>query len=74
MGKKMQTIDGNHAASYVAYAFSEVAAIYPITPSSKEKEYFKKYLLDKRDIYIIGVNFDSIKGNLVGWQDEKVER
>ena len=40
----------------------------------KEKEYFKKYLLDKRDIYIIGVNFDSIKGNLVGWQDEKVER
>ena len=40
----------------------------------KEKEYFKKYLLDKRDIYIIGVNFDSIKGNLIGWQDEKVER
>ena len=40
----------------------------------KEKEYFKKYLLDKRDIYIIGVNFDSVKGNLVGWQDEKVER
>ena len=40
----------------------------------KEKEYFKKYLLDKRDIYIIGVNFDSIKGNLVGWQEEKVER
>lgn len=40
----------------------------------KEKEYFKKYLLDERDIYIIGVNFDSVKGNLVGWQDEKVER
>ena len=40
----------------------------------KEKEYFKKYLFDKRDIYIIGVNFDSVKGNLVGWQDEKVER
>ncbi|MBQ8570941.1 MAG: ATP-binding protein [Kiritimatiellae bacterium] len=40
----------------------------------KEKEYFKKYLLDKRDIYIIGVNFDSVKGNLVGWQDEKLER
>ena len=27
------TIDGNTAASHVAYAFSEVAAIYPITPS-----------------------------------------
>ena len=40
----------------------------------KEKEYFKKYLLDKRDIYIIGVNFDSVKGNLVGWDDEKVEK
>lgn len=40
----------------------------------KEKEYFKKYLLDERDIYIIGVNFDSVKGNLVGWADEKLER
>ena len=39
MGKKMQTIDGNYAASYVAYAFSEVAAIYPITPSSPMAEY-----------------------------------
>jgi len=33
MGKKV-TINGNTAASHVAYAFSEVAAIYPITPSS----------------------------------------
>ncbi len=32
--KLMQTIDGNTAASHVAYAFSDVAAIYPITPSS----------------------------------------
>jgi len=32
--KVMQTIDGNTAASHVAYAFSDVAAIYPITPSS----------------------------------------
>ncbi|MBR2480562.1 MAG: hypothetical protein IKB56_04560, partial [Clostridia bacterium] len=37
MSKKM-TIDGNTAASYVAYAFSEVAAIYPITPSSPMAE------------------------------------
>ncbi len=34
MKKQMQTIDGNTAATYVAYAMSEVAAIYPITPSS----------------------------------------
>ncbi len=32
--KKMVTIDGNTAAAHIAYAFSEVAAIYPITPSS----------------------------------------
>ncbi|HQC54805.1 MAG TPA: pyruvate:ferredoxin (flavodoxin) oxidoreductase [Clostridia bacterium] len=36
---KILTIDGNNAASYVAYAFSEVAAIYPITPSSTMGEY-----------------------------------
>ena len=40
----------------------------------KEKEYFKKFMLDKRDIYIIGVNFDSVKGDLIGWQDEKIEK
>ncbi|KUK56262.1 MAG: Putative pyruvate-ferredoxin oxidoreductase 4Fe-4S domain [Marinimicrobia bacterium 46_47] len=36
---KKQTIDGNFAASHVAYAFSDVAAIYPITPSSNMGEY-----------------------------------
>ena len=35
---KIMTIDGNTAASHVAYAFSEVAAIYPITPSSPMAE------------------------------------
>ena len=35
MGKNMKTMDGNTAAAYVAYAFTNVAAIYPITPSSK---------------------------------------
>lgn len=38
MSGKMVTIDGNHAATHVAYAFSEVAAIYPITPSSNMGE------------------------------------
>ncbi len=36
--KVMKTIDGNTAAAHVAYAFSEVAAIYPITPSSNMGE------------------------------------
>ncbi len=40
----------------------------------KAKEYYKKYLLDKREIYIVGVNFDSEKGNLIGWEDEKVTK
>ena len=34
MAQKMKSMDGNTAATHVAYAFSEVAAIYPITPSS----------------------------------------
>jgi len=34
MSIEKETIDGNHAAAHVAYAFSEIAAIYPITPSS----------------------------------------
>jgi len=36
--KKMKTMDGNTAAAYAAYAFTEVAAIYPITPSSTMAE------------------------------------
>lgn len=39
MAKKMITIDGNQAAAYVAYALSDVAAIYPITPSSPMGEH-----------------------------------
>ncbi|NLW24251.1 MAG: pyruvate:ferredoxin (flavodoxin) oxidoreductase [Clostridia bacterium] len=38
MTKVMKTMDGNTAAAYVSYAFTEVAAIYPITPSSTMAE------------------------------------
>ncbi|MDR2525630.1 MAG: pyruvate:ferredoxin (flavodoxin) oxidoreductase [Oscillospiraceae bacterium] len=38
MGRKMKTMKGNAAAAYVSYAFTEVAAIYPITPSSDMAE------------------------------------
>lgn len=34
MARKMKTMDGNNAAAHVSYAYSDVAAIYPITPSS----------------------------------------
>ncbi len=38
MAKKMKTMDGNQAAAYISYAFTDVAAIYPITPSSPMAE------------------------------------
>ncbi len=38
MAKVMKTMDGNTAAAYVSYAFTDVAAIYPITPSSNMAE------------------------------------
>lgn len=38
MARKMSTMDGNTAAAYVSYAFTEVATIYPITPSSPMAE------------------------------------
>ena len=41
--KKFITCDGNYAAAHVAYMFSEVAAIYPITPSSTMAEYVDEW-------------------------------
>ena len=41
--KKFMTCDGNQAAAHVAYMFSEVAAIYPITPSSPMAEYIDEW-------------------------------
>ena len=38
MARKKKTMDGNSAAAHVSYAFTEVAAIYPITPSSNMAE------------------------------------
>ena len=45
---KKITIDGNTAASHVAYAFSEVAAIYPITPSSPMAEVADEWATQNR--------------------------
>jgi len=39
MSTTTKTIEGNEAAAHVAYAMSDVAAIYPITPSSSMGEY-----------------------------------
>ncbi|MCR5600539.1 MAG: pyruvate:ferredoxin (flavodoxin) oxidoreductase [Ruminococcus sp.] len=43
MKRKMKTMDGNNAAAYVSYAFTEVAGIYPITPSSPMADYVDQW-------------------------------
>ncbi|WP_288875875.1 pyruvate:ferredoxin (flavodoxin) oxidoreductase [uncultured Fusobacterium sp.] len=43
MKKIMKTMDGNQAAAYASYAFTEVAGIYPITPSSPMAEYVDEW-------------------------------
>ncbi|MDD4836814.1 MAG: pyruvate:ferredoxin (flavodoxin) oxidoreductase, partial [Dethiosulfovibrio sp.] len=43
MAKKWKSMDGNMAAAHVSYAFTEVAAIYPITPSSNMAEYVDEW-------------------------------
>ena len=43
MARKMKTMDGNTAAAHVSYAYSDVAAIYPITPSSVMAELSDKW-------------------------------
>ena len=46
--KKFITCDGNYAAAHIAYMFSEVAAIYPITPSSTMAEYVDEWSANGR--------------------------
>jgi len=43
MARKFKSMDGNNAAAYVSYAFTEVAGIYPITPSSTMAEYVDEW-------------------------------
>ena len=47
MSRKLKTIDGNEAASHPSYAFTEVAAIYPITPSSVMAEHTDEWKEEK---------------------------
>jgi len=46
--KNFMTCDGNYAAAHIAYMFSEVAAIYPITPSSNMAEYVDEWSANGR--------------------------
>ena len=46
--RKTKTMDGNTAAAYISYAFTEVAAIYPITPSSPMAEMVDEWAAPRR--------------------------
>ena len=48
MARKMKTMDGNQAAAHASYAFTEVAAIYPITPSSVMPEHVDEWATEGR--------------------------
>ncbi|MBC8014413.1 MAG: pyruvate:ferredoxin (flavodoxin) oxidoreductase [Sporomusaceae bacterium] len=48
MKRKMQTMDGNTAAAHISYAFTDVAAIYPITPSSNMAEHADEWVAEGR--------------------------
>ena len=48
MSGQLKTMDGNMAAAYVSYAFTETAAIYPITPSSPMADYTSIWALNKK--------------------------
>ena len=48
MARKMKTMDGNHAAAHASYAFTDVAAIFPITPSSPMAEATDEWATDGR--------------------------
>jgi pyruvate-ferredoxin/flavodoxin oxidoreductase len=48
MARKMKTMDGNTAAAHVSYAFTDVAGIYPITPSSVMAELADKWAAEGR--------------------------
>ena len=48
MAKTMKTMDGNTAAAHVAYAFSDLACIYPITPSSPMAEHIDAWASNHR--------------------------
>ena len=43
IAKKIELMDGNQAAAYISYAFTEVAGIFPITPSSPMAEYVDEW-------------------------------
>ena len=76
--KKFITCDGNQAAAHISYMFSEVAAIYPITPSSTMAEYVDEWAAAGRknifgetvlvqEMQSEGGAAGAVHGSLTGW-------
>ena len=55
MARKFKSMDGNNAAAYVSYAFTEVAGIYPITPSSPMAEKVDEWSAKGRKLSLIHI-------------------
>jgi pyruvate-ferredoxin/flavodoxin oxidoreductase len=53
LDKNIKIIDGNEAAAYIAYAFTEIAGIYPITPSSPMAEKTDEWAASGRAFSVI---------------------
>ena len=73
--KKMLTCDGNQAAAHISYMFSEVAAIYPITPSSTMAEYVMKALVNKSglsDTFSLTLRLQVARRSVIRFTTERV--
>ena len=66
MARKMKTMDGNHAAAHASYAFTDVAAIYPITPSSVMAEATDEWATEGRK-NIFGQDSSGYRDAVRGW-------
>ena len=59
MARKLKSMDGNTAAAHVSYAFTEVAGIYPITPSSPMADYVDQWAAQgQKNIFGTTVSMD----------------
>ena len=68
MAKKYLSMDGNQAAAHVAYAFSEVASIYPITPSSPMAEHAEAWAANgMKNIFGSPVNVIEMQWGFTRW-------
>ena len=61
MSREKQSMDGNTAAAHVAYAYTEVAGIYPITPSSPMADMVDQWsAAGRKNIFVMNGNILSV--------------